>query len=88
MRRPAPGSREGDILIADSTVSGKHAGIKVDEMKFELADFGFAYPNAASLVQLAHAQALREQWVKPWEITPLYLRKPDIDINWATRDSK
>ena len=56
--------------------------------KVELADFGFAYPNAASLVQLAHAQALREQWVKPWEITPLYLRKPDIDINWATRDSK
>ena len=56
--------------------------------KVELADFGFAYPNAASLVQLAHAQALREQWVKPWEITPLYLRKPDIDINWATRDTK
>lgn len=56
--------------------------------KVELADFGFAYPNAASLVQLAHAQALREQWVKPWEITPLYLRKPDIDINWATRDAK
>lgn len=56
--------------------------------KVELADFGFAYPNASSLVQLAHAQALREQWVKPWEITPLYLRKPDIDINWATRDTK
>ncbi len=56
--------------------------------KVELADFGFAHPNAASLVQLAHAQALREQWVKPWEITPLYLRKPDIDINWATRDAK
>ena len=34
------GSREGDIIIDDSTVSGKHAGIKVDDMKFELADFG------------------------------------------------
>ena len=56
--------------------------------KVELADFGFAHPTAGSLVQLAHAQALREQWVKPWEITPLYLRKPDIDINWATRDTK
>ena len=56
--------------------------------KVELADFGFAYPNAASLVQLAHAQALREQWVRPWEIAPLYLRKPDVDINWTTRDSK
>lgn len=56
--------------------------------KVELADFGFAHPNAASLVQLAHAQALREQWVRPWEIVPLYLRKPDVDINWSTRDSK
>jgi tRNA threonylcarbamoyladenosine biosynthesis protein TsaB len=38
-------------------------------------------------VQLAHAQALREQFVKPWEIQPLYLRKPDVDINWTTRES-
>lgn len=55
--------------------------------KVELADFGFAYPNASSLVQLAHAQALREQWVRPWEIAPLYLRKPDVDIHWTTRDT-
>lgn len=55
--------------------------------KVELADFGFAYPMATSLVQLAHAQALREQWVRPWEISPLYLRKPDVDINWTTRDT-
>jgi tRNA threonylcarbamoyladenosine biosynthesis protein TsaB len=55
--------------------------------KVELADFGFAHPSAASLVQLAHAQALREQWVRPWEISPLYLRKPDVDINWSTRDT-
>jgi tRNA threonylcarbamoyladenosine biosynthesis protein TsaB len=55
--------------------------------KVELADEGFAHPSAASLVQLAHAQALREQWVRPWEIQPLYLRKPDVDINWVTRDT-
>jgi len=34
------GSREGDILIEDPTVSGKHAGVKMDDLKFELADFG------------------------------------------------
>jgi tRNA threonylcarbamoyladenosine biosynthesis protein TsaB len=54
--------------------------------KVEVADQGLAYPSASSLVQLAHAQALREQWVKPWELTPLYLRKPDAEINWKTRD--
>jgi tRNA threonylcarbamoyladenosine biosynthesis protein TsaB len=55
--------------------------------KVEIADHGFAYPSADALVQLAHAQALREQFVKPWEIQPLYLRKPDVDINWTTRES-
>ena len=45
-----------------------------------------AYPSAAPLVQLAHARALREDWVKPWELEPLYLRKPDAEINWSTRD--
>jgi tRNA threonylcarbamoyladenosine biosynthesis protein TsaB len=38
-------------------------------------------------VQLAHAKALREDWVNPREIQPLYLRAPDAQINWATRES-
>jgi tRNA threonylcarbamoyladenosine biosynthesis protein TsaB len=52
----------------------------------ELVEQGLAYPAASSLVMLAHAQALREQWVKPWDLQPLYLRKPDADANWATRE--
>ena len=55
--------------------------------KVEIVEEGLAYPSATSLVMLAHAQALREQWVKPWELTPLYLRKPDAEINWTTRDT-
>lgn len=54
--------------------------------KVEIVEEGLAYPSATSLVMLAHAQALREQWVKPWELAPLYLRKPDAEINWTTRD--
>jgi tRNA threonylcarbamoyladenosine biosynthesis protein TsaB len=55
--------------------------------RVEIAEEAFAYPSAASLVQLAHAQALREDFVKPWELRPLYLRKPDAEINWAVRES-
>ena len=55
--------------------------------RVELADPGMAYPQASSLVQLAHARALREDFVTPAELTPLYLRKPDAEINWQTRDS-
>jgi len=56
--------------------------------KLEIADHGFAFPAASSLVQLAHAQALREQFVQPNEIRPLYLRLPDVEIGWATRDGR
>ena len=41
-----------------------------------------AFPSAASLVELAHPQALREEFVQPWELQPLYLRKSDAEINW------
>lgn len=48
-----------------------------------LADPGFAHPSAESLVLLAHAQALREEFVRPDEIEPLYLRRPDAQAKWA-----
>lgn len=54
----------------------------------EITDAGLAHPSAQSLVQLAHAQALREQFQQPSEIEPLYLRRPDAEVNWATRDNE
>ena len=53
----------------------------------EFAEQFLSHPSAAPLVQLAHARALREDWVNPWEIHPMYLRAPDAQINWATRAS-
>lgn len=53
----------------------------------EFAEQFLSHPSAAPLVQLAHARALREDWVNPWEIQPMYLRAPDAQINWATRAS-
>jgi len=49
---------------------------------------GDAYPSASPLVQLAHARALREEWVNPREIEPIYLRAPDALINWKTRAAR
>ncbi len=54
----------------------------------ELVDRENSYPSAASLVQLAHAQALREEFGRPDEIEPIYLRRPDAEINWSTRDGR
>ena len=73
------------LVVGDGAL--RYQEVLVGIRKVEVADQGFAHPTASSLVQLAHAQALREQFVKPWEIRPLYLRKPDADINWSTRES-
>ena len=55
--------------------------------KVEIVDQGNSFPSAASLVQLAHARALREDFQQIDSIQPMYLRRPDAEINWATRDS-
>ena len=52
----------------------------------EIGQEGFRYPNAGSLVELAHPRALREEFVSPAEIEPLYLRAPDARINWQERE--
>lgn len=56
-----------------------------DELRCDVAEQFLSRPSAAPLVQLAHARALREEWVNPWEIQPMYLRLPDAQINWQTR---
>lgn len=77
-------ARDEILLVGDGAIRYHEAfdGLK----RVELVDQGLAHPSATSLVQLAHAKALREQFVAPWELTPLYLRKPDAEINWSTRD--
>lgn len=60
--------------------------ILAETKKVEIGDQWQAAPSAATLVQLAHARALREEWVNPWEVQPVYLRLPDAQINWATRE--
>ena len=88
-----------DDLVADLLATGEEALLVGDgalryrericagARRVEFAEQWLAHPSAAPLVQLAHAKALREEWVKPAEVQPLYLRKPDAEINWATRES-
>ena len=72
------------VLVGDGAL--RYREVFEGMHKVEVIEEGLAYPAASSLVMLAHAQALREQWVKPWDLQPLYLRKPDAEINWQTRD--
>lgn len=76
-------SAEECVLVGDGAL--RYHEVFDGLHKVEIVEEGVAYPSAASLVMLAHARALREEWVKPWDLQPLYLRKPDAEINWATR---
>ncbi len=74
------------LLVGD----GAHRYREVFEglAKVEIVDQANSQPSAASLVQLAHARALREDFSQPGDIEPIYLRRPDAEINWTTRDSR
>ena len=83
----------GDVMARgdDVVLVGDGALRYRDELEPDLrcgfAEQFLSRPSAAPLVQLAHARALREEWVNPWEIQPMYLRNPDAQINWSTRAS-
>jgi tRNA threonylcarbamoyladenosine biosynthesis protein TsaB len=76
----------GDECLAVGDGARRYADELVDLIKVEIADAGLAYPSPQSLVQLAHARALREEFVNPWDVQPVYLRKADAEINWVSRE--
>lgn len=74
------------LLVGDGAL--RHQEVFEGIARVEIAEQGQAHPSAGSLVQLAHARALREEFVKPWELRPLYLRLPDAEPNaWASRNA-
>lgn len=92
---PTVGSVEdlvGDLLARsdDTLCVGDGAARYRDEIVegFRCEVSGPAHPSAGALVELAHAKALREDWVRPDQIEALYLRAPDAQINWATREGR
>jgi tRNA threonylcarbamoyladenosine biosynthesis protein TsaB len=71
------------LLVGDGAV--RYAAMFSDVSRAEPASVGAAYPSAAALVELAQPRALREEFVQPWEVQPLYLRAADADTDWERR---
>jgi tRNA threonylcarbamoyladenosine biosynthesis protein TsaB len=76
----------GEECLAVGDGARRYADELIDLIKVEIADAGLAYPSPQSLVQLAHARAVREEFVNPWDVQPIYLRKADAEINWVSRE--
>jgi tRNA threonylcarbamoyladenosine biosynthesis protein TsaB len=73
------------LVIGDGAL--RYADVFAGNDRVQLGTVGNAYPSAAALVELAQPRALREEFVQPAEIEPMYLRKADAKINWAVRES-
>jgi tRNA threonylcarbamoyladenosine biosynthesis protein TsaB len=71
---------EDCLLVGDGAI--RYRDLFSDARPAELGEIGFAYPSASALVELAQPKALREEFVPPWELEPLYLRRSDAEINW------
>ena len=76
---------EDHLLVGDGAL--RHASTFSVLGDVEIGTPGDAYPSAASLVELAHPRAIREEFVQPWELEPLYLRRSDAEINWDRRET-
>ena len=74
---------EDALLVGDGALRYEEL-LDVDRFA-EFGGVGLAYPSATDLVELAHPRAVREEYVAIGELQPLYLRKADAEINWATR---
>lgn len=75
----------GDDVLVVGDGALRYAEAFRGSLRVEVCTHGISHPSARDLVLLAHARALREEWVPAWEVTPTYLRKPDAEIGWATR---
>jgi len=76
-------SAEECLLVGDG--ARRYADAFADLDRTVLADHSLGHPSAAVLVALAHARALREEFVAPWQLSPLYLREPDAQRHWEQR---
>lgn len=70
-----------DVLLV-----GDGARVHRDELLLdgaELASPAHDHPSPAALVELACARYRREEFCRPEEVLPLYVRKSDAEINWS-----
>jgi tRNA threonylcarbamoyladenosine biosynthesis protein TsaB len=70
-----------ELLLAGDGVS-RYAEEFASLERAEEAGRAFDAPSAVALVELATAKVVREEFVTPGEVRPLYLRQSDAEIMW------
>jgi tRNA threonylcarbamoyladenosine biosynthesis protein TsaB len=71
------------LLVGDG--ARRHREVFADVDRAHIGGPELAHPSATVLVGLAHAKAVREQFVAPRELSPVYLRGADVQKHWEQR---
>lgn len=74
---------EDVLLVGDGARAYPEAFARLGDC--HLGPVSQAAPSAAALVELAVPRFQREEFVQPFDIHPLYLRRPDVDPNARAR---
>ena len=71
-----------ELLLAGDGVARYRDEFAVLE-RAEVAGPAFDAPSAVALLELAVGKVIREEFVTPDEVLPMYLRQSDAEITWA-----
>lgn len=74
---------EDYLMVGDGPL--RYPELTGGSVRDEVASVFGSRPSAAALVELAHPQAVREEFVSASDLAPLYLRRTDAEINWDRR---
>lgn len=74
-----------DILLVGNGGMTYRRQLEAGGSHVEFASVALAFPSAASLVELAVPRLLREEFDRPQDVIPYYVRKSDAEIAWDQR---
>jgi tRNA threonylcarbamoyladenosine biosynthesis protein TsaB len=72
-------ARGGSMLLCGDGALRYHGVFERLGEDVELTGSDRAAPSAVALVELALPRFLREEFTNPFDVSPLYLRRPDVD---------
>lgn len=70
---------------ADVLLVGDHGGLPAEVLRglHRVRTGRPRYPSADMLLEIAEMRAAKDEFVGPDEVRPMYLREPDVAINWT-----
>lgn len=77
--------RGEDIVCAGSGFD-RHAALFLESPWARMAGPASTFPSALNVVALASHRIAADDTVSPTDIAPMYLRAPDAEINWLSRE--